>query len=85
MSAHSGEPPARLVVLTDERGNIIGASISPGQRSGNAPSETRIIPARGQSLQEVPVPDELRERLENLHEFRLHIDADQAKLVRRQD
>lgn len=74
---------AKLTVLTDYSGNIIG-TFQQGKSSKDAPSHVRIRPRDGQFVHELEVPDKLAavELVHHLHNtHRVEIKGGVAKLM----
>jgi hypothetical protein len=62
-------PSEMLQVLTDAKGRIIAAGVLTSGRTHETEVQIRITPLEGQSLREVPFPDELG-KLEASEDFR---------------
>lgn len=73
----------KLLVVTDEAGNVMSATW-PGVQSEGAPTETGVRLSAGQSSHEVDVPDELYQLARpDLSGFRVQVDERGAALIRR--
>ncbi len=76
----------RMLILADERGNILGAFGNLQMTGENPPARVDVIPTEGQVVREVDVPLELlRMDPEDdvLARYRLEIDGEGGRLVER--
>jgi hypothetical protein len=87
MNSHPAAGASGLIVAADATGRILAAVPTgiTGSKGSGGPEAVRLVPAPGQTLHEVPLPDgaEGTTILESLGQFHVRVDKGRATLAHR--